>query len=144
MVFGMLALTVAALFAGAALYVSFVEHPARAELDDRAQLQQWKPAYARGAVMQASLALIGFVLGTTAWWSLHDWRWLTGAVLLLAAWPYTLLLIMPTNNALKKLSLAAAGPASRALLGRWGRLHFGRTALGVLATALFLAASTSP
>jgi len=143
MLFGMLALTVAALFAGAALYVSFVEHPARAELDDRAQLQQWKPAYARGAVMQASLALIGFVLGAAAWWSLHDWRWLAGAVLLLAAWPYTLLLIMPTNNALKAVSPAAAGPASRALLERWGRLHLGRTALGVLATALFLAAATS-
>jgi Domain of unknown function (DUF1772) len=143
MVFGALALTVAALFAGAAIYVSFVEHPARAELDDRAQLQQWKPAYARGAVMQASLALIGSVLGAASWWSLHDWRWLAGAVLLLAAWPYTLLLIMPTNNALKKLSLAEAGPASRALLSRWGRLHLGRTALGVLATALFLAATTA-
>ena len=73
--------------------------------------------------MQASLALIGFVLGTAAWWVVDDWRWLAGAVLLLAAWPYTLLLIMPTNTALKKLSLAEAGPASRALLARWGRLH---------------------
>jgi Domain of unknown function (DUF1772) len=143
MVFGMLALTVAALFAGAAIYVSFVEHPARAELDDRAQLQQWKPSYTRGAAMQASLALIGFVLGAAAWWTLHDWRWLAGAVLLLAAWPYTLLLIMPTNRALKGLSLTEAGHSSRVMLERWGRLHLGRTALGVLATLLFLAASTS-
>ena len=63
MIFGILALTVAALFSGAAFYVSFVEHPARAVLDDRAQLAEWKPAYARGAVMQASLAILGFVLG---------------------------------------------------------------------------------
>ena len=141
MVFGMLALTVAAIFAGAAVYVSFVEHPARTQLDDRAQLQQWKPSYARGAVMQASLALIGFALGAAAWWTLRDGRWLAGALFLLAAWPYTMLLIMPTNNALKKVSPAEAGPASRALLERWGRLHLGRTALGVLATAAFLCAA---
>lgn len=135
---GPLALTVAALFTGAAVYVSVVEHPARATLDDKGQLTQWKPSYERGAVMQASLALIGFALGAIAWWQGNDWRWLAGAIVLLAGWPYTLLLIMPTNKELKALSPAQAGPRSRALLARWGRLHRGRTGLGVAATALFL------
>src|SRR6185369_9914053 len=93
MTFGILALTVAALFTGAALYVSFVEHPARALLDDRAQLEEWKPAYARGAVMQASLAAVGFGLGAAAWWMTDDLRWLVGGLILLAGWPYTLLFI---------------------------------------------------
>jgi hypothetical protein len=26
-------------------------------------------------VVQASLALIGFALGASAWWTLRDWRW---------------------------------------------------------------------
>ena len=138
MAFGILALMVASLFTGAAVYVSAVEHPARATLDDRGQLAQWKPSYANGARMQASLALIGFALGLAAWWHGHDWRWLVGALALLAGWPYTLLLIMPTNNALKALSLAQAGPQSTGLIRRWGRLHLGRTALGVVATALFV------
>jgi hypothetical protein len=81
MALGMLALTVAALFAGAAFYVSFAEHPARSVLDDAAQLAQWKPAYERGALMQASLAAIGFLLGVAAWWRtgelLSRW-WPTG------------------------------------------------------------------
>ena len=138
MVFGILALTVAALFAGAAFYVSFAEHPARSALDDRAQLVQWKPSYERGALMQASLALVGCVLGVAAWWRTGDELWLAGAVVLLAPWPYTMLYIMPTNRQLKALSPGDAGPASRALLERWGRLHLGRTSLGVLATMLFL------
>jgi hypothetical protein len=141
MVFDTLALTVAAFFAGAAVYVSAVEHPAREALDDRGQLTQWRPSYANGARMQASLALIGFALGVAAWWHGHDWRWLGGALALLAGWPYTLLLIMPTNNALKALSTAEAGPQSSALIKRWGRLHLGRTALGLVATALFAWAS---
>ena len=39
-----LAFLIAALFAGAAIYVSFVEHPARLALDDAAALAQWKPS----------------------------------------------------------------------------------------------------
>jgi hypothetical protein len=62
MVFVQLALITAALFAGAALYVSVVEQPARLGLDERSLLVEWKPAYKRGTAMQAPLTILGFLL----------------------------------------------------------------------------------
>ena len=103
MLSGQLALITAALFTGAAIYVSAVEHPARMMLDDRSLLVQWKPAYALGALMQASLAIVGFLLGLLAWWQSGHWLWLLGALVLVANWPYTLVIIMPVNNRLKAL-----------------------------------------
>lgn len=138
MIMGLLALTAAALFAGAAIYINIAEQPARLTLDDRALLAQWKPAYARGFAMQATLAVVGFLLGVGAWWSMHNVMWLAGAVVLLANWPYTLLVIMPVNHKLNAIELDRAGPESRALIVRWGGLHARRTMLGFLATALFL------
>jgi hypothetical protein len=138
---GQLALIVAAIFAGAAAYVSFAEQPARLLLDDRSALAEWKPAYKRGFAMQAPLAVLGFLLGLLAWWKTGDWRWLLGAALIVANWPYTLIAIMPTNNRLMAMALEQAGPESRKLIEYWGRLHGGRTALGALATATFLWAS---
>ena len=143
MLAGELALIVAALFSGAALYVGAVEHPARRELADTALLVEWKPAYTRGAVIQASLAIIGFLLGAIAWWQSGNWIWLYGAVILLANWPYTLLVIMPTNRQLKATDPAKAGPDTRALLEKWAMLHAVRTTLGFAATAVFLFASIS-
>jgi hypothetical protein len=143
MLAGQLALTIAAFFSGAAVYVLAAEQPARLMLDDRALLTQWKPSYKHGAAMQASLALIGCLLGVVAWWQSGDWRWLAGAVALILPWPYTLLIIRPTNSALLATDAANAGPTSRALIEKWGKLHVVRAGLGVLATLLFLWASAA-
>jgi Anthrone oxygenase len=135
---GQLALILSAVFAGAAFYVNFAEHPARMELDDRNLLKQWKPSYDAGAVMQASLAAVAGALGLIAAWTTRDWRWIIGAVLILANWPYTMISIMPTNHKLKATAEADAGPTSRALLVSWGRLHAVRTALGLAAVLAYL------
>lgn len=136
-----LALVVAAVFAGAALYVSLVEQPARLQLDDRSLLMEWKPSYKRGFAMQAPLAVVGFLFGLLAWWQASEWLWLVGAVLLIANWPFTLVGIMPTNNRLMATDPAQAGAESRRLLEKWGGLHRVRSALGIAATLIFLWAS---
>jgi Anthrone oxygenase len=143
MLAGQLVLIVAALFAGAALYVNVAEQPARLGLDDRALLTEWKPAYKHGFAMQAPLAIIGFMLGLVAWWQTGHLAWLLGAVVLVANWPYTLLSIMPTNRILMATEPASAGPDSRALIRKWATLHAGRTALGFAAILIFLWASMS-
>jgi hypothetical protein len=138
MFFGQLALIVAAVFTGAATYINVAEQPARLLLDDRAVLTEWKPAYKRGFAMQAPLAMIGFLLGMAAWWLTGNWRWALGAVLIVANWPYTLFVMMPTNNQLMAMNAASPSDQTRGLLEGWGRLHAGRSALGALATLTFL------
>ncbi len=138
---GQLALIAAALFTGAAVYVNVAEQPARLALDDRALLAEWKPAYKRGFAMQAPLALIGFVLGAFAAFALSDWRWLAGALVLLANWPFTLVAILPTNKLLMEIPPQSAGPKSRELIEKWGRWHAVRSGFGAVATVLFLWAS---
>ena len=143
MLLGQLALLTAAVFAGAALYISLVEQPARLALDHRSLLAEWKPAYKRGTAMQAPLAIVGFLLGLSAWWRTGHPGWALGALLMVANWPFTFFAITPTNERLMATEPAAAGPESRALVERWGSLHAMRTALGFAACLAFLWASLS-
>jgi hypothetical protein len=136
--FGEFALVVAALFTGAAIYINWAEQPARLGLDDQAMLEEWKPSYARGFAMQASLAVIGFILGTLEWMVTGRWIWLAGAVALVANWPFTLFVIMPVNKELEATPIERAGAQTRALVEKWGMLHGVRSALGALSLGLFL------
>jgi hypothetical protein len=138
MLLGLLALVAAAIFAGAAFYVNVAEQPARLTLDDRALLTEWKPAYKRGAAMQAPLALIGFLQGMLAWWQAAHPGFLIGAIAMIAPWPWTLIVIKPVNDALLATELDRAGPPTRALIVKWGTIHAVRTALGALAAIAFL------
>jgi hypothetical protein len=138
MAFGLLALIAATFFTGVALYVNVAEQPARLLLDDRALLIEWKPSYKRGAAMQAPLALVGCLLGLIAWWQTSHPGFLIGAVAMIAPWPWTLIGIKPTNDALLATEPDRAGPQTRALVVKWGALHGVRTALGALATVAFL------
>ena len=138
MAFGLLALIASAIFAGAAFYVNFAEQPARLALDDGALLTEWKPSYKRGALMQASIALIGCVLGLVAWVQTSQSGFLIGAIAMVAPWPWTLLAIKSTNDALLATDPDQASPQTRALIVKWGMLHAVRTALGALATLAFL------
>src|ERR1700685_4293889 len=114
MVLGLLALVAAAIFTAAAFYVNVVEQPARLSLDDRALLTEWKPSYRRGAAMQAPLALVGFLLAMIAWWQTSEAGFLIGGVAIVAAWPWTLIGIKPTNDALLATEPDQAGPQGRA------------------------------
>ncbi|MBN9247578.1 MAG: DUF1772 domain-containing protein [Hyphomicrobium sp.] len=139
--FGEFALVVAALFTGAAIYINWAEQPARLGLDDHAMLAEWKPSYARGFQMQASLAIIGFILGTLEAMVTGRWIWFAGALALVANWPFTLFVIMPVNKKLDATPLESADENTRALVERWGTLHGVRSALGALSVGLFLWAS---
>lgn len=132
-----LALVCAALFTGAAGYITLVEHPARLGLEDAPLLAQWQPSYNRALPIQSGLAIAGGAAGIGAWYLSGNLIWVVGSLVLLANWPFTLLAIMPTNRQLKGFRPDEAGPMTRALLLSWGKLHNVRSVLGAAATMIF-------
>ena len=138
----MLALIVATacagLFAGAAIYINAVEHPARLACGTEVALKEFAPSYRRATMMQASLAVAGCATGLWAAWSLQDLSVTIGAVCLGAVVPFTLIVILPTNKRLLDPGLDARGPHTDVLLVRWGRLHAVRSVLSALAFGLLL------
>ena len=133
-----LALALAAVFFGIALYINLAEQPARLALPDAPLLEQWKISFGVGFALQGSLTIAAALAGLAAWWVNRDWRWLVGGVLMFANWPWTLIVIAPINNALLAISSDAAGPASRALIEQWGVVHSGRTAISFFAVGMYL------
>jgi hypothetical protein len=137
----LLALVMAAVFAGVAIYINVAEQPARLQLDDRALLAEWKPAYKRGLAMQASLAILSACLGFAAWWTSGDPLWLIGSGIIFANWPYTLLVMMPVNRRLDATSSHESSAETRRFVIPWGVLHAGRSLLGAVAAGVFLVAA---
>jgi uncharacterized membrane protein len=126
------------IFAGAALYVSLVEQPARLSCGIAVAMAEWQPSYRRGTVMQAFLASAGSLLALVSWRIGEDSAWLLGGSLLLAVIPFTLIVIFPVNKELESPSLDVSSKAAEQLLRRWGALHAVRGALSLVAFLIFL------
>ena len=138
MPFEIVALVCAALFSGAAAYITFVEHPARVSAGPTVALAEFRPSYRRGTVMQASLAALGLVAAVLAWRASRDVGILIAGLLLGSVIPFTLLVILPTNKRLLDPSLEASSPEAAAMLARWGMLHAVRTVVSLAAFALLV------
>ncbi len=128
----------AALFAGAALYINLVEHPARMGLETRAAAMQWAPSYKRATWLQAPLALLSLLAGAAAWLMGAGAWWLIAALLIGFVVPFTFIVIMPTNHRLLAQGRDLSSAETRTLLERWGKLHAVRTVFSLIAAALYL------
>src|SRR5688572_11674078 len=87
-----------ALFAGAALYVTVVEHPARLSAGISVALQEFRPSYRRAAVFQVAMAVVCCLSGIGVWLNTQDWSWLAGCGFVGLSIPFTLIFIMPVNR----------------------------------------------
>jgi len=133
-----LAVLSCSLFAGAAIYISLVEHPARMECGVEIAATEFSPSYRRATIMQATCAALGLLssiaaclVGATLWW-------LVAGALLGSVIPFTLFVILPTNKLLLSPTLDKQSVEAERLLARWGRLHAVRSVLSALALLLLL------
>ncbi len=87
MIAGLIALTFAAAFAGAAIYVNWVEQPARLALDEDALLSEWGPSDSRAVALLLAFALAAAFAGFIAYFETDDVRYVFGALIAIASWP---------------------------------------------------------
>ena len=127
-----------ALFTGAALYISLVEHPARLQCPTAHAVEQWRPSYKRATIMQAPLAVVGSLLAIAAWLVGTGPIWLLAGLVLGSVVPFTLVAMWPTNKQLENPGLDATSELARSLLVRWGRLHNILSGLSLVAVVLML------
>jgi Domain of unknown function (DUF1772) len=130
------------IFAGAAIYINLVEQPARLSCGITLAITEWRPSYKRGAIMQASLALVGSAFALLSWWANKDSAWLIGGLFLFSVVPFTLIVIFPTNKKLQSNDLDVGSSEAEHLLHLWNKLHAVRSALSLLAFVIFLLALT--
>jgi hypothetical protein len=128
------------LFAGAALYVSLVEHPARMSCGTELAAAEFGPSYKRATVVQVSLAVVAAVAGVIGGLLGGGAVWFLAAGAIFAAIPFTLVFMLRINNRIMDPARDKASAETRVLLERWGRLHAVRTTLSLAASLLFIVA----
>lgn len=126
------------LFAGAAVHINLVEHPARMQTGTRSALRMFVPSVKKATVTQVSLISTGFLGALAAWRYSSDARWLIGGGLLAWVIPFTVLAILPINRKLLDPETVNDLDLAERLLRRWGKLHAVRSISGLASLLTFL------
>ena len=90
-----IAVLACALFTGAAVYITFIEHPARMQCGVELAATEFAPSYRRATVMQATCAALGLLASFAAWLAGASFWWLVAGIVLGSVIPFTLLVILP-------------------------------------------------
>ena len=133
-----IAILACSIFAGAAIYITVVEHPARLACGTALAATVFGPSYKRAAVMQAALALLATLAGVAVAINEGAGLWFVGACLIFLVVPFTFLGIMPTNKQLLDPERERASEETRMLLEKWGRLHAVRSVSSFAASILYV------
>lgn len=137
-VLALIATTAAGLWAGAILYIGFAEHPSALKVGVEFATEYFRHMSRRTAPAMMVLTATAAVTGAAAWFVHGAIPWLIGAILMAGMFPFTLIMIVPTNRALLKIDAAASPGQAAALHAKWSVMHAWRAILGVPAFPLFL------
>lgn len=88
--------------------------------------------------MQVPLAVVATLGGVAQWFGGGGSSWLLGALLIVSVIPFTLFVILPTNNKLLEPGRDDSSDETRRLLDAWARLHAVRSVLSLAATLVYL------
>jgi len=123
------------LFAGVALYISFVEQPARLASAPEVALAEWRFSFKRAAILQIVLVSVGVLSAIAAYSVGRGVSVLVAGILLAIVMAWTLVVVMPVNRQLLDPARTSATPDTDVLLKKWGRLHLIRTIAALLSLA---------
>ena len=107
-----------ALFTGAAVYITLIEHPARMQCGVEIAATEFAPSYRRATVLQATCASVGLLSSVAAWLGGASFWWLVAGVLLGSVILFTFVVILPTNKWLLDSTLDKHSAEAERLLAR--------------------------
>ncbi len=123
------------LFAGVALYISFVEQPARLASSPATALAEWRFSFRRAGILQIVLVSVGVASAIAAYSVGRGVSVLVAGILLGIVMAWTLIVVMPVNRQLLDPTRTSATPDTGVLIKKWGRLHLIRTIAALLSLA---------
>eukprot|EP00794_Sanderia_malayensis_P000163 gene163-775_t len=126
------------LTAGAALYITIVEVPARMSHDMTTAIRNWKPFFNRAKKTQGLVSIFGILAGPAIYMldrgtPRECLAWPITSSIVFTVIPYTLLGMMPLNNELLETDkcIEKGDGWIKENLNKWACCHFLRTVINV-------------